>query len=170
MKRLLLILLAVFMLTGCGKLSDEQRFAKEYGLDDPGDLAVRYIADKKELLEELVNGTRVILISHPDEEINEDVRTIVKNSSNFSGVYVYYFDRQKVDDELEQQIWQTATPYISEDYMQGEKLLVYFRKYGEIFDYLTGSDIKKLDISLTEKVNNTLNEMLKDLRPGCNEC
>ena len=174
MKKILVILLACLLLIGCQKkpLNEEQQFIKDYGLScREDDIAIRNIKDEKDLLEQVTNGTHMVLLAHPDDELKTLAGTLATSSAHFASMYIYYYDRELVDEQLAKKIYQQGTPYFEEGYLEGEPLAVFFVKQGEVTDVWVYSELASLDeAAVTEKVNDTLEEILRDLAPGCNEC
>lgn len=172
MKKLLLILLAVLLLAGCqnGGNTDEEKFRKEYGLKTNKQIYVRYAENEKDLLEQVCNGTHVILLAHPDESVNDFVSDLVDICGNFQGLYVYYYDLDKVTDGLAASLYEKATPYCDPGYLNDASMVIYLVKGGETVNYMTDSDMRSADPSFGDVLNDALTDMLNGPQPGCLEC
>ncbi len=172
MKKVIILLAALLLITGCTPKSEEGKFIKEYGLDcKETDIAIRYIADEKDLLKQVSNGTHMVLLAHPDEDQKQLVSLLAQTSGHFASVFIYYYDRAEVSDSVVQQLFETAVPYASAQQLSNEKLIVFYVKEGETVSYTVFSEMAgKDEQTLVDEINETLNDMLRDLAPGCNEC
>ena len=162
MKRLLTALLAVFILLGCSaRESDADRFRKEYGI---GTDRIRFI-EKKDIRASLTQGTHVVMFSHPGQ--NDDcIRELLAAVSGHSGIMVYYYDSDGIDEALQNEIRQTAIPYVSrlmDTYPQ-----IYLIKDGQTTDFYECSLYSSDEFS--QLIAKSVEKLVTSHSPGCDGC
>jgi hypothetical protein len=156
----------VAILPGCQKkeAGDSEKFIKEFSLkseDFSGDtLNVSYLKEE-EIMEVLTNGTHVVLFAHAGKMVNEDVALLADLVSQYEGMRIYYFDIEKVDKSLANEIVSAATPMISYLPFEDNDEIIYFVKDGEIYRYVYDN------YGNVEDYKDALDVLADYKKPGC---
>ena len=161
MKKILILLAAVLLLAGCSgnDKKTENDFSELYGVN--GDSVV-FLADRDDIMDQLQNGTHVVLFAHPDDDQKKIVKDLVELTKQYAGVRIYYYDLNDVSEKLGNDIHQLLTPHISSWYFDGSEPVIYMIRNGELVQgFWSYSD------NSSDGWKEAMDIMTKDTKPAC---
>ncbi len=155
-KTVIVLVMIIFLLGGCQKKSDAQRFSHEFEVSQNN--TAHYVQSFDDLLYQLQHGTHAVLIAKGDKDVNPLVKVLVEEISKYPGMVIYYYDQVDIKDNLKQKITELI-PFSDYDIKNPVLFMV---KEGETVDVLNSWDPSVLA--------ELLKDMAKDVKPGCDDC
>ena len=155
-KLVIILMMVIFLLGGCQKKTDAQRFSSEFEVTQNN--TAHYVQNFDDLLYQLQHGTHAVLIAKGDEDVNILVNILVEEVNKYPGMVIYYYDQVDIKDNLKQKIIELVA---FTDYDIKNPVL-FMVKEGEVIDVLNSWDSARLSELLTS--------MAKDVKPGCDDC
>ena len=157
MRKLIIVLvMMIFLLGGCQKKTDAQRFSSEFEVSQNN--TAHYLSNFDDLLYQLQHGIHVVLMGKGDKDINPLIKILVEEVNKYPGMVIYYYDQVDIKDNLTQKI----TELIAFTDYEIKNPVLYMVKEGEVIDVLNTWDSGKL--------KELLDSMAKDVKPGCDDC
>ena len=163
MKRLIAVLAVLLLLTGCKgpDKPETDTFARDYETEQG---IGRLLEDAGDIMEKLTNGTHVVLFAHPDADDKPIVQKLAAAVKEYSGMAVYYYDIENVDDKLANDIHGRITPWISIGYFDTDKPVMFFIGNGELVDYIYFFDSEE---TYVKTIDDALKVMAENKKPAC---
>ena len=163
MKKLIVILAVLLVISGCRKpdVPEADEFARDYETEEG---IGRALEDAGDIMEKLTNGTHVVLFAHPDDDDKPIVQKLAAAVKEYSGMAVYYYDMEKVDDKLTNEIHGRITPWNSMGYFDTDKPVIFFIGNCELVDYICSFDEEE---TYVKSINNALKVMADNKKPAC---
>ena len=155
-KLVIVLMMIIFLLGGCQKKTDAQRFSSEFEVSEQN--TAHYVQNLDDLLYQLQHGIHVVLIAKGSKEINSSIKVLVEEVNKYPGMVIYYYDQLEIKENLQQKI-KEIIPFT--DY-EIKNPVLFFVKEGEVIDALNSWDAQKL--------NELLADIAKDIKPGCDDC
>lgn len=155
-KTVIVLVMIIFLLGGCQKKSDAQRFSSEFEVSQNN--TAHYVQNFDDLLYQLKNGTHAVLIAEGNTDVNKAVKVLVEEIGKYPGMVIYYYDKVDIKDNLKQRITELI-PFSEYDIKNPVLFMV---KEGETIDVLNNWDSAIL--------SELLESMAKDVKPGCDDC
>ena len=155
-KTVIVLVMIIFLLGGCQKKSDAQKFSHEFEVTEQN--TAHYLKNFDDLLYQLQHGTHVLLMAKGNTDVNKAVKELVEEVSKYPGMVIYYYDKVDLKDNLKQKI-NEIIPFT--DY-EIKNPIMFMVKEGETVDVLNSWDPSVLA--------ELLKDMAKDVKPGCDDC
>jgi len=155
-KTVIVLVMIIFLLGGCQKKSDAQRFSHEFEVSQNN--PAHYVQNFDDLLYQLQHGTHAVLIAEGNGDVNKAVKVLVEEIGKYPGMVIYYYDQVDVKDNLKQKI----TELVAFTDYEIKNPVLFMVKEGETIDVLNSWDSAIL--------SELLESMAKDVKPGCDDC
>ena len=180
MKKLLLILLVgLIIISGCGKvvkvkkveeITDNEKFAQEFDISKENNF--KYL-NYDELMDVLNNKSGIIFLGSGDCEWCKKAAKLLNESLKYKDIIedIYYYNPKKIkanNNKKYQELLKILDPYLTEDEDKNKELLlpdIYFVKKGKIIDH--NNDLATIKTNpeeyLTKERKKEIREKYEDL-------
>lgn len=155
-KTVIVLMMIIFILGGCQKKTDAQKFSAEFEVSQNN--TAHYVSDFDDLLYQLRHGVHVVLMAKGDKDINPLIKILVEEVNKYPGMVIYYYDQVDIKDNLKQ----TITELIAFTDYEIKNPALFMVKEGEVIDVLNAWDAGKL--------KELFDRMATSIKPGCDDC
>ena len=147
----------MLLLAGCAnKKTDSERFSEEFNVSEEN--TAKYLKNIDEVVYQLNHGIHVVLIASGDEKTNQLVKDLVETIRSYPGMVIYYYEFTKMTVKDFEAV-KESVPYLN---IQQTNPILMFVKEGETVECLNSWDVTVLKEQL-DNIN-------KDVKPGCDDC